>query len=70
MIDDSDGDFFALAGTGSKGLAAVVLLLLGLILWALAAWNSAECGERTCPGDQRAKLLDHECVCVTAAPAK
>lgn len=70
MIDDSDGDFFSLAGMMSNGWLAVALLLVGLVLWCIAAWNSIECGERTCPGEQKAKLLDHECVCVTAAPSK
>lgn len=70
MIDDSDGDFFSLAGIMSNGWTALALLLVGLLLWGVATWNSAECSDRTCPGNQKAKLLDHECVCVTAAPSK
>ena len=70
MIDDSDGDFFILAGMASKGWLAVAFLLVGLVLWGIATWSSADCSERTCPGEQKAKLLDHECICVTAAPSK
>ena len=65
MIDDSDGDFFGILSLFSKGWPAVIFIIIALIFYLIAASNESECRQRACPAGSTAKLLDHECVCVS-----
>jgi len=62
MIDTEDGNFVLLVAGG--GFVGVCLVVLALVLYAVAYSNEQECGERACERGT-AKLLDHECVCVS-----
>lgn len=66
MIDDDDVDFAILAGPGSgPGWYVALWLLLIVGLAAVAINNDEECTQRKCQAGQLARLLDHECVCVS-----
>jgi hypothetical protein len=65
VIDDEDVDFAILVWPSGGWLMS----LLGIVVFVVLAWfawhNDADCQQRACPGGGAAKLLDHECVCVT-----
>lgn len=64
MIDTDDGDTALLWAGG--GFVGVCFLVLAIVLYVIAYQNEQECGERACANGKAARLLDHECVCVSA----
>jgi len=70
MIDDSDGDHVLLSYNGGGGLlGAIVILVIAIIVYAIAASNKDECSKRHCAEGLQPKLVDHQCLCV-GAPAE
>ena len=67
MIDSDDADSFWLAGVLTEGWVSVVCLIIFVILACVAWSNSEDCKSRHCPDGQSAKLMQHECLCVTVA---
>mgnify|MGYP001579847556 CR=1 FL=1 len=65
MVDDSDVELAAWIFNPTTwfglGLTVMVLLIIALI----AASNEKECEAKHCDAG-KPKLMDHECVCVTA----
>lgn len=59
MIDDTDADLAFIYIGGPIGI------IVGIILILIAMQNAEDCERRTCPTGEP-KLLDHECVCVSA----
>lgn len=63
MIDENDGDFFVLLGQNGGCLWTLICLVIALVLYYVGYQNAYECEGRTCPTNQVAKLIDHECIC-------
>lgn len=67
MIDHSDGDDFWLASMFTSGPLGLVLLILAIVFWVIAASNDTDCSKRACPSPMTPKLMEHSCMCVTEA---
>jgi hypothetical protein len=64
MIDDDDGDFFLLSASSASGWVAVVLIVMAIILYAIAAGYESDCLERSCAVGSP-KYVDGECLCAS-----
>lgn len=67
MIDDSDADEFMLFSLFTDGWPGIVLAILAVILYFVAAGNSADCSKKSCPTGMQPKLMDHACLCTMEA---
>lgn len=67
MIDDDDVRDAAFATSGLTGWGALFGLLLVIALAYVACENEKECETKSCPDGQHAKLIKHECLCVSEA---
>ncbi len=67
MIDHSDGDDFWLASMFTSGPAGLVLLVIAIILWCVAAGDDSDCAKKSCPIGMTPKLMEHSCLCATEA---
>lgn len=66
MIDDSDGDFAALASIGTPGWLGLLIFLVAIGLWFVACQNKDECAQKHCDTGKPV-LAHHQCVCETLA---
>jgi hypothetical protein len=66
MIDDSDADFFGIAGIATSGWVSVVLCLIALGLYFVACQNKDECAQAHCDVGKPV-LAHHQCICETPA---
>ena len=64
MIDDSDGDFALLMGSGGGPIFGVLCLVIAIVLYAYACENKKECAEMQCPNGGSAELVAHDCRCL------
>jgi hypothetical protein len=67
MIDHDDGDDFWLASLFTPGGLGIILLIIAIVFWIIAASNDADCSKKQCPAPMTPKLMDHQCLCVTEA---
>lgn len=67
MIDNDDVDFAGFASIVSPGGLGLLFFILMLVLSYYACQNEEKCSQMTCPDGQAAKLMEHECLCVTLA---
>lgn len=64
MIDDNDGDTFWLAALFTPGIGGVLLLVIAIVLWLIAADNKTDCASKFCANGTTPVLLEHECRCL------
>lgn len=67
MIDESDGDEMIFLSLITNGPFGIFLAVLAIVFWIIAAHNETDCSKKICPDQQSAKLMQHECMCVTLA---
>lgn len=72
MMDDDDLTTVIITapigGSGpAGGIVSLISLAVILIVACVVAGNKDECSKRHCPDQQTPKLMNHECLCVTAA---
>lgn len=66
MIDGDDADFALLASMSSGGIIGVIMLVLAIVFYVMAAQNETDCESRKCQTGS-GKLVDGECLCVEKA---
>lgn len=67
MIDFDDAGDMGTAGVLVGGVGGIILLLIALFMWLGARDNAAACAQKTCPGGQSPRLMDHDCLCAERA---
>lgn len=63
MIDNDDAEFAAISSISTSGILGVLLLILAIVLYFVAAANERDCSQKACHVGH-GKVVEGECLCV------